>query len=63
MKVRSLLAAIAGMAIAVGILTPTTAWAVNPGSVTPTINTTAGTASFSFHAGAAGWYRGRITVS
>lgn len=39
------------------------AFAVNPGSVSPYINNTAGSSSFFFGAVAAGWPRGTITVS
>ncbi|QGN58776.1 hypothetical protein [Nostocoides sp. HKS02] len=63
MKIRRSLAALVGMVLAIGILTPSAAWAVNPGSVTPIINTTPGSGSLSFHANAVGWYRGTIAVS
>ena len=50
-------------AITAAIFAATPAWAVQPGSVSPIINTTAGSGQFSYHAVAAGWYRGAITVS
>jgi hypothetical protein len=60
---RRWVAVVVAMVAAMGLLTPSAAWAVNPGSVTPIINTTPGSGSFSFHAVAAVWSRGTITVS
>src|SRR5690349_9851182 len=60
---RKWLAPVLGLILGVGVLVPTPALAVSPGSVTPVFNNTPGISFFDAHANATGWYRGTITVS